>query len=119
MSPRGTKRRFKDVRSYVGSWRPKRKCCKRSRSEAPDPFVWSGRALQEVFVDLADVRSCINVSGLRLELVCSRPSWISARVRSHYRTGLNGPFGSPVFACAGKTDPPSHLILSQTSADNV
>src|SRR6266403_3396333 len=27
-----------------------------------------------------------------------------------------GPFGSPVFACAGKTDPPSLLILSQTSA---
>ena len=30
----------------------------------------------------------------------------------------NGPFGSPVFACAGKTDPPSRLILSQTSAGN-
>ena len=29
-----------------------------------------------------------------------------------------GPFGSPVFAGAGKTDPPSHLILSQTSAGN-
>ena len=30
----------------------------------------------------------------------------------------NGPFGSPVFARAGKTDPPSRLILSQTSAGN-
>jgi hypothetical protein len=30
-----------------------------------------------------------------------------------------GPFGSPVFACAGKTDPPSRLILSQTSAGKV
>jgi hypothetical protein len=29
-----------------------------------------------------------------------------------------GPFGSPVFAGAGKTDPPSRLILSQTSAGN-
>jgi hypothetical protein len=29
-----------------------------------------------------------------------------------------GPFGSPVFECAGKTDPPSRLILSQTSAGN-
>src|SRR6266567_4804943 len=48
--------------------------------------------------------------------LCSGPSWISARVRSHYRTGLEGPFGSPVFAGAGKTDPPSRLILSQTSA---
>jgi hypothetical protein len=48
--------------------------------------------------------------------VCSGPSWISARVRPHYRTGLDWvPFGSPVFACAGKTDPPSLLILSQTS----
>ena len=35
----------------------------------------------------------------------SGPSWISARVRSHYRTGLNRPNGSPVFACAGKTEP--------------
>src|SRR6266566_5344910 len=50
--------------------------------------------------------------------LCSGPSWISARVRSHYRTGLEGPFGSPVFAGAGKTDPPSRLILSQTSAGN-
>src|ERR1700730_18197570 len=49
-------------------------------------------------------------------LLCSGPSWVSARVRSHYRRGLNGPFGSPVFACAGKTDPPSRFILSQTSA---
>jgi hypothetical protein len=30
----------------------------------------------------------------------------------------SGPFGSPVFACAGKTGPPSLLILSQTSAEN-
>src|SRR5258706_8490810 len=29
-----------------------------------------------------------------------------------------GPFGSPVFACAGKTEPPSRLIFSQTSAGN-
>jgi putative ABC transport system substrate-binding protein len=29
-----------------------------------DPHVWSGRALQEDFFELADVRSCINVSGL-------------------------------------------------------
>jgi hypothetical protein len=29
-----------------------------------DPDVWSGRALQEDFADLADVRSCINVSSL-------------------------------------------------------
>jgi hypothetical protein len=33
-------------------------------SAAFDPYVWSGRALQEDFFELADVRSCINVSGL-------------------------------------------------------
>ena len=29
-----------------------------------DPYVWSGRASQEGFVDLSALRSCINVSGL-------------------------------------------------------
>jgi hypothetical protein len=33
-------------------------------NDEDDPTVWSGRALQEGFVELADVRSCINVSGL-------------------------------------------------------
>ena len=37
-------------------------------------------------------------------------------MRSYYRIGLERPFGSPVFTCAGKTGPPSRLILSQTSA---
>jgi hypothetical protein len=47
-----------------------------------DPDVWSGRALQEIFVELA-------VSGLASMYpafdwsICSGPSWISARVRSH------------------------------------
>jgi hypothetical protein len=35
-----------------------------SSSSDFDPDVWSGRALQEVFVDLVVKRSCINVSGL-------------------------------------------------------
>jgi hypothetical protein len=34
-----------------------------ARLSQDDPTVWSGRGLQEGFVDLADVRSCINVSG--------------------------------------------------------
>ncbi len=45
-----------------------------------------------------------------------RQTWRDVSGRA--RKGLNGPFGSPVFACAGKTEPPSHLILSQTSAGN-
>jgi len=31
---------------------------------AHDPNVWSGRASQEVFINLSALRSCINVSGL-------------------------------------------------------
>jgi hypothetical protein len=56
--------------------------------EAIDPDVWSGRALQEGFVDLADaaLHQCIrSLIGARSG---SRPSWISARVRAHYRIGL-------------------------------
>jgi hypothetical protein len=34
--------------------------------------------------------------------------------RGQLEARLAGPNGSPVFACAGKTDPPSRLILSQT-----
>jgi hypothetical protein len=52
-------------------------------SGAFDPNVWSGRALQEDFAELA-------VSGLASmypasdwSVLCSGPSWISARVRSH------------------------------------
>jgi hypothetical protein len=41
----------------------KRWACRLSRLRRTDPNVWSGRALQEDFVELADVRSCINVSG--------------------------------------------------------
>ena len=55
----------------------------RSDTSGVDPNVWSGRASQEDFVDLV-------VSGLASmypasdwSSLCSRPSWISARVRSH------------------------------------
>src|SRR5712691_13060249 len=43
---------------------------------------------------------------------------ISAHAFSLAARPRTGPFGSPVFACAGKTGPPSRLILSQTSAGN-
>jgi hypothetical protein len=59
---------------------------------------------------------------------CIRPPIGASRAPGHHgyqrACGLtsgqasNGPFGSPGFACAGKTDPPSRLILSQTSAGN-
>ena len=41
---------------------------------------------------------------------------ISARAISLSGQASTGPVGSPVFACAGKTEPPSRFILSQTSA---
>jgi hypothetical protein len=57
---------------------------------------------------------------------CIRPLIGACRAPGHhgYQRACNlvsgqastGPFGSPVFACAGKTEPPSLLILSQTSA---
>src|ERR1700676_1002335 len=47
-----------------------------------DPDVWSGRALQEDFVELAaaGLHQCIR---LLIGALCSEPSWKSARVRSH------------------------------------
>src|SRR6202047_4835326 len=70
------------------------------RPKENDPNVWSGRALQEVFVDLV-------VSGLASMYPVS--SW-SCFAPDHHgyqracvlisREASSGPFGSPVFACA-------------------
>src|SRR5437868_7484430 len=78
--------------------------------------VWSGRALQVDFAELAVSGLASMYPASHSSVLCSGPSWISARLRSHYRTGFNEPFVPPVFAGAGKTEPPSRLILSQTSA---
>src|SRR5258708_19811094 len=71
---------------------------------------WSGRGVQEVFVDLV-------VRGLAsMYPVCSRSCFAPDHhgyqracdlINGQASTGLSG---SPVFACAGKTDPPSLLI---------
>src|SRR5580693_1498128 len=75
-----------------------------------DPNVWSGRALQEVFVDLV-------VSGLASMYPVSSWSCFAPDHHGYQRACvlINGqastePFGSPVFACAGKAVPPSLLI---------
>ena len=62
------------------------------------------------------LRSCTNVSGLKVELLCSGPSWISARVRSHKGECLDGPNVPSGFGCAGKTVLHLFRYLSQTSA---
>src|SRR5258705_6616990 len=80
--------------------------------------VWSGRALQEDFVELAAavLHQCI-----RPQIgACCAPGhhgYQRACVLISGQTSI-GPFGSPVFARARKTDPPFCLILSQTSAGN-
>src|SRR6516165_11500811 len=62
------------------------------------------------------LRSCINVSGLCLERFVLRAIMdISAHAFSLADRPQERPSGSPGFACAGKTDPPSLLNLSQTS----
>jgi len=63
------------------------------------------RAVQEVFVDLADavLHECI-----RLLIGVGAPSHHGFQRTCDPISGQasRGPFGSPVFACAGKTDPP-------------
>jgi hypothetical protein len=67
----------------------------------------SGRALQEGFVNLSDavLHQCIRP----LIGACGAPGHHGYQRACDLITGQasNGPFGSPVFACAGKTDPPS------------
>jgi hypothetical protein len=47
-----------------------------------DPNVWSGRALQEVFVDLAVSGLASMYPAFDWGVLNPWPSWISARVRS-------------------------------------
>jgi hypothetical protein len=48
--------------------------------------------------------------------LCSGPSWDQRACDLISGQASTGPSGSPVFACAGKTDLHRRLILSQTSA---
>jgi hypothetical protein len=88
----------------------------RSRCATPRPYgpgstcltryVWSSRALQEFFVDLADavLHQCIR--SLIGALVAPNHHGYQRAcdlISGQASTGANG---SPVFACAGKTDPP-------------
>jgi hypothetical protein len=53
------------------------------RHLAFDPDVWSGRALQEGFVELAVSGLASMYPAFDWSSMGSWPSWISARVRSH------------------------------------
>src|SRR6516165_11348543 len=67
-----------------------------------DPHVWSGRAVQEVSSTLADavLHQCI-----RLPIGACAPSHHGYQRACNLMSGQasDGPLGSPVFACAGKT----------------
>src|SRR5262249_16619647 len=54
-----------------------------------------------------------------MERLCSWPSWISARIRSHSRKGPERPVGSPDHGCDGETVSPSPQSSSQTSVSPV
>jgi len=50
---------------------------------ANDPNVWSGRASQEIFEELAVSGLASMYPAFDWSLLCSRPSWVAARIRSH------------------------------------
>ena len=56
------------------------------------------------------------LSGPCMERLCSWPSWISARTRSHSRKGPERPHGSPDHGYDGETVSPFPPSNSQTSA---
>jgi hypothetical protein len=81
-----------------------------------DPFVWSGRALQE-FESIRQLRSCINVSGLCLERVVLRAIMdISAHAISSADRPRPGHSGHQCSHAPGRPILHRRLILSQTSA---
>ena len=71
------------------------------------------------FVDLSALRSCINVFGLMIGACAPGHHGYQRTCVLISGQASTGPLGSPGFARAGKTVPPSRLILSQTSAGNV
>ena len=118
MSPFGPSRQILrwNLMSAFGELRTSRQAdTKRIGSERPECMVRPCGARR--FRRAGGERSCINVSGLSLERAPGHHGYQRA---CELITGKasTGPFGSPVFAYAGKTEPPSLLILSQTSAGN-
>src|ERR1700733_16191739 len=108
--------RSADLASQCPSYEAKRTTSTRVSISHFDPNVWSGRALQEDFVELAVavLHQCIRP----LIGACCAPGhhgYQRACVLISGQASI-GPFGSPVFARARKTDPPFCLVLSQTSA---
>ena len=82
---------------------------------AHDPNVWSGRASQEVSsIWFSVLHQCIRP--LIGAVHCSGPTWISARGRSLYRTGLDRAIWVTSVRSRREDRSPSLRYLSQTSA---
>jgi hypothetical protein len=128
---RSSNRRRPHVRSnYFRSWheagvavRPlsrwrsgvKQTKTERPSNDADDPNVWSGRASQEVSsIWLSVLHQCIRP--LIGAVHCSGPTWISARGRSLYRTGLDRAIWVTSVRSRREDRSPSLRYLSQTSA---
>ena len=95
-------------RARASSHGPRRQVSERRLSAtSKDPPVWDGRQPSRRAPPSWDL---LLERVLRAIMDISAPA-ISLADRPHA-----GPFGSPVFACAGKTEPPSRLIFSQTLA---
>jgi len=87
----------------------------RSVGDAFDPYVWSGRASQEVSsIWFSVLHQCIRP--LIGAVCCSGPPWISARGRSLYRTGLDWAIWVTSVRSRREDRSPSRRYLSQTSA---
>jgi hypothetical protein len=83
-----------------------------------DPICMVRPCVAREFRRVGGERSCVNVSGLCLEHRAPGHHGYQRACDLISGPASSRPIGSPGFACAGKTEPPSRHVLSQTSADN-
>jgi hypothetical protein len=103
-----------------------RRCLRATRTTSLRSSPYGHWGAARIIAAVRRKRNCRSV-GFAVLHQCIRPQ-IGAFAPGHHGyqracvliTGQasRGPLGSPGFACAGKTGPPSRLILSQTSAGN-
>ena len=95
----------RDIR-YLSAFGGKADMAADTAASACDPMYGPAVRCKKA-LRVGDVRSCINVSGLCLGAFCA-PGHHGYQRACDLISGQAsmGPFGSPVFACAGKTDPP-------------
>ena len=96
----------------------KRKSLGETTKTGVDPMYNPAVRSKKIFGGLAGtiLRQCIRLSDWGFRLLAAHGYQRACELIT--AKDLNGPFGSPVFACAGKTEPPSRLILPQNWAGN-